>query len=413
MPGPLAGARFIDFTWAWAGPYGAMLLALLGAEVIKIESRTRIDHARQRALAYGDMKGTVNQTPMFNELNLNKQSLALNLKTPAGRRIIQDLAAISDGCIDNFRPGTLDKLGLGYDALRAINPDILMVSASALGASGPEKYYVGYAPTFAALSGLSHLTGVPEGAPLMMGGSIDLRAGTAAAFAMLLAFLHRERTGEGLFVDASAREAIAMHFGEEFLATSMTGRDSPRMGNEHLAYAPHDVYRCGDGSESSKGDGAQSEWVAIACRNDREWTAFCEAAGLPHLPHDDRFRTGLRRWKHRDALNVVIETWTREHSAAEITELLLAADVPASPSLIGEALYRDPHFQARTLGVPVKPAELEERLAMAPPWRFSLTPAEIRTPAPLLGEHTRSILTGLLGYAPERVDALEAEGVFN
>ena len=152
MPGPLSGRRFIDFTWAWAGPYGALQLALLGAEVIKVESTTRMDHSRLRSLAAGQFKGGHNQAPMFNELNLNKRSITLNLKTPEAQQIVKQLAERSDGAIDNFRPGTLDKLGLGYDHLNAVRPEFVMVSSSAVGAAGPERNYVGYAPTFAALA---------------------------------------------------------------------------------------------------------------------------------------------------------------------------------------------------------------------------------------------------------------------
>ncbi|MCZ6708459.1 MAG: CoA transferase [Chloroflexi bacterium] len=403
MPGPLSGRRFIDFTWAWAGPYGALQLALLGAEVIKVESTTRMDHSRLRSLAAGQFKGGHNQAPMFNELNLNKRSITLNLKTPEAQRIVKQLAERSDGAIDNFRPGTLDKLGLGYDDLNAVRPEFVMVSSSAVGAAGPERNYVGYAPTFAALAGLSYLTGNPDGPPAQMGGSIDLRAGTAAALAMVAAVLHRDRTGKGQFVDASAREAIAMHMGEQFLAVSMTGEDATRRGNDHSSHAPHGVYPCTDGD--------RKQWVAIECRSDAEWEAFCHTARLPHLLSDDRFRTGLRRWRNRDALNALIEDWTKPSTAREIADLLLEAGVPASPTLSGKALYEDPHFQARLNAIPVTPPEMDERLVLAPPWRLSLTPAEIRSPAPLLGEHTRWVLDTLLDYDAETIDQLEEAGV--
>ncbi len=403
MAGPLSGRRIIDFTWAWAGPYGAMQLALLGAEVIKIESTTRIDHSRQRSLAAGSFGGGLNQAPMFNELNLNKRSMTLNLKSDEAKSIVRDLARISDGAIDNFRPGTLDRLELGYEALNAERPNFVMVSASALGANGPERNYVGYAPTFAALAGLSYLTGQPDGPPAQMGGSIDLRAGTAAALAMLAALYHRDRTGRGQFVDTSAREAIAMHMGEQFLAVAMTGGDPARAGNEHTSYAPHDVYQCGSNEEP--------EWVAIACRNDSEWANFCTATGLTQLSIDDRFRTGLRRWKHRAELNRSVESWTRERSARAAAETLLNAGVPASPTLSGSALYDDPHFKARLNSVQISPPEMDERQVLAPPWRLSLTPATIDGPAPTLGQHTRQVLAELLGYDSSKIDTLESAGV--
>ena len=412
--GPLSGMRIIDFTWAWAGPYGAMQLALLGAELIKIESATRIDHSRQRSLAMGSFKGGVNQAPMFNEVNLNKYSIQLNLKTKGAKQVIRDLAETSDGAIDNFRPGILDKLGLGYDALSAINPEIVMISASALGATGPERHYTGYAPTFAAMSGLSYLSGDPEEPPLTMGGSIDLRAGTAAAMAMVAGLHYRERTGIGQFIDASSSEAIGMHIGEEFLHVDLLGSDGARLGNGHRAYAPHDVFRTATMREPGDGEGdrpgAKRGWLAIACRNDDEWSALCDVAGLDHLRSDPRFRTGLRRWKHREELKPMIEAWTSEQSAIGAAQSLRSAGVPAAPSLWGSDIHYAEHFQGRGGGVEVKPPETQQRTVLPPPWRLSETPAEIVSPAPRLGEDTRYVLSRMLGYDAERIDALAQSG---
>lgn len=412
--GPLAGKRIIDFTWAWAGPYGAMQLALLGADLIKVESITRIDHSRQRSLAMGSFKGGVNQAPMFNEVNLNKYSIQLNLKTDGAKQIIRDLARSSDGAIDNFRPGTLDKLGLGYDDLRRENPDIVMTSASALGATGPERNYTGYAPTFAAMSGLSYLTGEPEEPPVMMGGSIDLRAGTAAALAMIAGFHYRERTGRGQFIDASSSEAIGMHIGEEFLHVDLIGRDGDRLGNGHRAFAPHDVFRCA--SMRSPDDyaaddrGARTGWLAIACRTDAEWDALCSSSGLNHLPRDPRFRTGLKRWKHRAELKPMIEAWTSEQAAVEAAETLRAAGVPAAASVWGSDLHRSEHFQERGGAVSVRPPETHLRQVLPPPWKLSETPAKIVSPAPRLGEDTAFVLSRMLGYSADRIDALAQAG---
>ena len=198
-PGPLSGKRIIDFTWAWAGPYGSMQLALLGAELIKIESATRIDHSRQRSLAMGSFKGGVNQAPMFNEVNLQQ---VLDPTQPENRRrqASDPRSRTHRRRRDRQLPArhSLEKLGLGYEDLRQVNPDIVMVSASALGATGPERNYTGYAPTFAALSGLSYLSGEPQEPPVMMGGSIDLRAGTTAAAMAMLAGIQlprQNRTG--------------------------------------------------------------------------------------------------------------------------------------------------------------------------------------------------------------------------
>ena len=183
---------------------------------------------------------------MFNELNLGKRSLTLNFKGPGATDVVRDLLAVSDAAIDNFRPGTLDKLGLGYDAMRALRPDAILVSSSALGATGPERDYGGYAPTFAALAGLVAVSGHPNAGPILMGGTIDLRVGTAAALALLVALHHRDRTGRGAFVDASARDAVAILIGEHFLgaqfAAQMNGPQQAPLGNGHSSYAPHGIY---------------------------------------------------------------------------------------------------------------------------------------------------------------------------
>ena len=412
--GPLSGKRIIDFTWAWAGPYGAMQLALLGAELIKVESATRIDHSRQRSLAMGSFAGGVNQAPMFNEVNINKHSIQLNLKTEGAKQVIRDLAQTADGAIDNFRPGTLQKLGLGYEDLSLVNPDIVMISASALGGTGPERNYTGYAPTFAALSGLSYLSGEPEEPPVMMGGSIDLRAGTAAALAMLAGFHYRERTGRGQFIDASSSEAIGMHIAEEFLHVDMLGRDGDRLGNGHRAYAPHDVFRCASmrapDAYSDDHKGARSGYIAIACRSDAEWEALCSASGLDHLRSDARFRTGLKRWKHRAELKPMIEAWTSEQSAVETADMLRTAGVPAAASVWGSDIHHSENFQARGGAVSVRPPETHLRQVLPPPWKLSETPAEIVSPAPRMGEDTTYVLSRMLGYDEARIDALAREG---
>ncbi len=413
-PGPLSGKRIIDFTWAWAGPYGAMQLALLGAELVKIESATRIDHSRQRSLAMGSFTGGVNQAPMFNEVNLNKYSIQLNLKMDGAKQVIRDLARTADGAIDNFRPGILEKLGLGYDDLREVNPEIVMVSASALGATGPERNYTGYAPTFAALSGLSYLSGEPQEPPVMMGGSIDLRAGTTAAMAMLAGFHYHARTGRGQFIDASSSEAIGMHIAEEFLHVDLLGRDGDRIGNGHRAYAPHDVFRCASmrapEAYTDGHKGARSGWIAIACRSDEDWNSLCEYSGLDHPREDPRFRTGLKRWKHRTELKPMIEAWTSEQSAVETAEALRAAGVPAAASVWGSDIHHSENFRERGGAVSVRPPETRVRQVLPPPWKLSETPAEIVSPAPRLGEDTDYVLGRMLGYDQDRVDALAREG---
>lgn len=409
--GPLAGLRILDFTWAWAGPYGAMILALLGADVIKLEGRTRLDQARMGSIALGRAKGNFNQQPMFTELNLGKRSIAINLKAPGATDVVKDLYGHADGVIDNFRPGTLDKLGLGYDVMTAIRADQILVSASALGAAGPERNYGGYAPTFAALAGLTSLTGRAGEDPMLLGGTIDLRVGTAAALAMLAAIAYRDRTGRGLFVDHSAREATSILIGEEFLAAQMHPpaalTDAPeRLGNGHRAFAPHGLYACA--AESDHGDAGR---IAISCRHDADWQALLAVWGTEAPSTDARFATGLSRWKNREALDEAVAAWTATHSAADLAGRLGAAGVPATVSRDARAVYVWDQFRARGGPVPVRPPGGEERELVPPPWHLSRTPARIPAPAPALAAHNRSALKELLGYDDSRLDALEESGV--
>lgn len=406
MPGtgPLAGVRVIDFTWAWAGPYGAMLLSLLGADVVKIESRSRMDQARIGSIVLGQAKGNHNQQPMFAELNLGKRSLSMNLKAPGATEVVRDLYGTADAVIDNFRPGTLEKLGIGYDVMTAVRPDHILVEASALGADGPERNYGGYAPTFAALAGLVSLTGSPGAEPMIIGGTVDLRVGTGAALALLAALHYRDRTGRGLWVDHSARESISLLIGDALLAAQMRPPAAPtdepaRWGNGHRARAPHGIYAC-TGEES---------YIAIACRNDADWEGLLGVSQLG-LGSDARFATGLSRWKHREALDGLLSEWTATQDAEVLSRALLAAGVPASVTRDGTALYEWDHFRARGGPVAIDPPEWDRRLIVPPPWRLSRTPASIPGPSPALGADNHGALRELLGYDDERIAALEAAG---
>lgn len=404
-PGPLAGLRIIDFTWAWAGPYGVMILRMLGADVVKVESRTRLDQARVGSIALGRSQGNYDQQPMFNELNLGKRSLALNLKAPGATDVVKDLYRCADAVMDNFRPGTLDKLGLGYDVMTAIRADHILVSASALGAEGPERTYGGYAPTFAALAGLMSLSGHTGEDPMLIGGTVDLRVGTAAALALLAAMQYRRRTGRGMFVDHSAREAISILIGESFLAAQMRPPASPsdepqRLANGHQALAPYGLYRCAGGDDA---------FVAIGCRSDADWDALLAVSGLP-LATDPRFATGLSRWKHRADLDAALAAWTRDQDAETLAARLLQAGIPASATRDGFAVYDSAQFRARGGPVAVDPPAWERRLVVPPPWRLSRTPASIPGPAPALGADNHGVLRDLLGYDAQQIAALEASG---
>ena len=205
----LKGVRIADFSWVWAGPLATLLLSFMGAEVIKIESRKRVDQMRQGSITTGDSFSDFNASPIFNNANLNKKSVTLDLSRPEGTELAKRIVAVSDLTMENMRPGVMDKLGLGYKDLVKVKPDIIMLSASGFGSSGPYREYAGYAPIFAAFGGLAYLTGYEDGEPNTMSGVMDLRVGTVSAFALLAALIHRQKTGEGQYIDLSSSECVS------------------------------------------------------------------------------------------------------------------------------------------------------------------------------------------------------------
>jgi benzylsuccinate CoA-transferase BbsF subunit len=392
--GPLAGIRIADFTWAWAGPHGTLLLAMLGAEVIKIESRVRLDHARIISLMIGDVRGGIDESPFFNDLNLNKRSLTLNLKTEEARDIARRLVAVSDVVTANMRPGVLDRMGLGYEDLREVKPDIIVLSSSAVGGTGPERFNTGYAPTFAAMSGVVDYTGYPDEAPTLLSGSVDLRVGAMAAFAVLAALHHKQRTGEGQYIDLSSTEVMSAMMGEAFLEYSMNGRVPERTGNRDTAMAPHGCYRCQ----------GEPGWISIAVGDDAEWAALRSVLEDPEL-EEDAFAGPLERWKNQDRLDEIVGRWTRERTADEAVTLLQRAGVPAMPVHTGTTLAADPHARERGILQKVEHPKLGERLVVGPPWK--LEGAGIRHASPLLGEGNQYVLGEILGLSADEIERLE------
>ncbi len=398
---PLEGVRILDFTWAWAGPQATLLLALLGAEVIKVESRRRLDHSRLRSLVAGRTMGGPDESFIFNTLNLNKLSLTLNLSKPEAVEIARSVAKISDVVTQNMRPGVLDRLGLGYEDLKAIKPDIIMLSSSAVGSTGPERFYTGYAPTFAAMGGMIYITGRAGGNPAPLMGTIDLRVGSTGAFAVLAALYHRKRTGQGQHIDLSSAEAVSSLMGDAFMDYTMNGRVQQRAGNNDRALAPHNVYPC-------KGDDA---WVTIVVSSEDEWRALCDVVGDERLRHDERFADEASRWQNRDALDEMISDWTRDRPPLDIMQMLQAAGVPAMPVLAGEEIVVDRHVVERGVVETVEHPLMGTKHVLGPPWRLSKTPARIVRPGPLLGQHNDYVLGELLGMPKDEIERLTAAEV--
>ena len=410
---PLEGVRILDFTWAWAGPQATLLLGMLGAEVVKVESRRRLDHTRMRSLMAGPTLAGPDHSVVFGDLNLNKLSVTINLAQPQAAEVVKRIVQACDVVMENMRPGVMERLGIGYEALRQVKPDIIMLSSSAVGNTGPERSYVGYAPTFAALGGLAHITGHPDGPPMPLSGAVDLRVGTTSAFAILAALCYRQRTGKGQYIDLSSTEAISTLIGEKLLEYSITGRPPTREGNRDPIMAPHNCYVC---QSESQADAPQRDpsgppgRVSIAVSDDAEWRALCQVVDDDRLK-DDRFADAPGRWRDQHEIDAIISEWTAGRSPDEAAEALQKAGVAAMPVLDGRALAHDAQVRDRGLLQKVSHPVIGERLVVGPPWKFSRAPVGIRRPSPLLGQHNQYVLQDLAGMSTEEIDRLTEEGV--
>ena len=399
---PLEGVRVADFTWVWAGPYGTMYLTHLGAEVIKIESNTRIDITRRLPLYPKGMKAGVNRSGLFNQWSLGKKSVLINFAQPEGLAVVKELIKNSDVVVDNFATGVMERLGLGYDELVKIKPDIIMASVSGYGHSGPLQNYMGYGPAIAPLTGLSAMTGYAGGPPQEVGISYgDPNSGIHAAVAVTAALAARKRTGKGQYIDVSLWESVAALVPEGWMDYAMNGLEPTRRGNRDPLMAPHNCFRCV----------GEDEWVSIACGTDAEWQALCGAMDQTGLGTDARFRTVQDRKANEDELDNIITAWTQTRDKWQVTETLQAQGVAAFPSMNSKDLADDPHLEQRGFFAELPHAEVGIRKHTGIPWLLSESPNGVQAHAPLLGQHTDQIMRDVLGYSDEHIAQLKERQV--
>ena len=415
--GALSDIRYLEFGEMIVGPWAGLMLALFGAEVIKVESGFRLDMTRRagvtaqggRVAAYIPGRpipeGMLTDTAVFNWVNLNKKGITLNLGTREGVDLAKRLISVSDVMVETYRPGTMDRLGLGYADAAGLKPDIIYVSSSAVGydSSGIEARQLGYGPLFRALGGLGYLTGYPDGAPAEGLGRDDVLAGAMIGIAALMALIRRGNTGQGQFIDFSAREGISFLIGDSFMEPVLNNRDPGRQGNRDEVMAPHNCYRCRDE--------VMDRWISIAVGTDGEWRALCDAIGRPELAEEDRFRSGSARWQNQDELDRLIEAWTIEHSDREAMEILQGAGVAAVPSFSIDELWSDPHLAARDVFEVVDHPVLGTLPLIKSPCRLSATPPRIETHGTMLGQYNQSVYGDLLGLSEEEVSRLVEQGV--
>lgn len=374
--GPLQGVRVVELTKVWAGPYAGKLLAFLGAEVIKVETATRPEEMR----AYG---GTdIDHAPYFLSINPEILSVDVDITSAAGLAQVRDLIGRSDVVLDNLRPGAMARAGLSYDDLRRIRDDIISVSIKMWGDDGPLGYQTGYAPCFAALSGLAGLVGYPGGGPL--GASMrygDSTVGAAAAYATVAALIHRDLTGEGQFVDVSAVEVLSSMVGDSLFAYTATGRPPARDGNRHADLAPHGCYPCADG-----------EWVSIAIFDDDQWYRLCDGLGADRLREEPRFATMPGRLAAAGELDGLLAELTRTRRAARLAADLRSAGVPSAKSADVADVLGDRRLWDRECFRFVSDHREGQRPVLGTSWQLSVNRVEIGCGAPNLGEHNGHLL---------------------
>ncbi len=379
--GPLEGVRVVELTKVWAGPYAGKLLALLGAEVIKVETAALPEEMR----AYG---GTdINHAPYFLSINPEILSVDLDIKSADGMARLQDLIARSDIVINNLRPGAMERQGLGYPQLTAIKPDIISVSIKMWGNDGPLGHQTGYAPCFSALAGMASLVGYRGGPPL--GASMrygDSTVGAAAAYAAVVALLHRETTGAGQFVDVSAVETLSSLIGDCLLEQSLTGERLGPDGNNHPDMCPHGCYPC-----------AHDSWISVAVADDAEWSSLCDVLGATGLAGDPRYATMAQRRDHSAALDADLASFTHDQDAEQLAQRLRAAGVAAAKSATALDVIADQRLWDRGLYRFVSDHREGQRPVLGPSWRMARAPARIERGAPDLGEDNDYVLHEILG----------------
>jgi crotonobetainyl-CoA:carnitine CoA-transferase CaiB-like acyl-CoA transferase len=370
---PLDGVRVIDFTRVLAGPLCTMLLGDMGAEVIKIEDPTHGDDTRAWA-PFVDGWSTY-----YLGVNRNKKSVAIDFKSADGKALLEDLIRSADVLVENFRPGTLERLGFGPDRARGLNPRLIYCSISGYGATGPRRDLPGYDMVIQGESGLMDVTGFPDTGPTKVGVAItDCLAAQYAVQGILLALISRGRTGEGQFVDIALLDAAVSVLGLPTGIVAATGRSPGRLGNAHPSLAPYEPYPAADGL------------VIVAVANPRLWTRFCQAVGAPDLEHDPRFATNSDRLRHRDALNARITELFRTRRIDDLIEALAAAGVPCGRVRTIEQVLADPQLAARNMLVDV-PAGNATVKVPGNPVKLSRVPDLPVAAPPALGEHTDAV----------------------
>ena len=394
---PLEGIRIVDFGWILSVPYAGGWLGSLGAEVIRVESNTRLEPGRSGLAGSADGISGVNRSGIWNCLNHSKLGVTLNIRDPEAQKLVKELVAVSDVVMENFSTGVLDRRGLGYEDLRKVRPDLIMLSGSTMGTVGPDRDSTGFGPNVCSYAGQPSITGYEGGQPQNLGGNWpDYLVGAMMVYSVLSALWHRRRTGEGQRIEAAMAEVVSSMIPEAFLDYTMNGRVAGRIGNHDPHMSPHNVYRCA-------GDDL---WVAIAVQSDEEWTRLCQLMHRPELASDSRFTTLESRKANEATLDELVQEWVLDRTSAAVTHLLQGQGIAAGPIMDVMALMVDSHFRERGNVIEMDHTEVGPREVAGLPIRFSDIPRPAYYTAPLLGEHNNDVFCGLLGHSASHVSAL-------
>lgn len=388
--GPLVGMKVLDMAHVMAGPTCARMLADMGADVIKIEKADGGDDTRR--MLPPDIKG---EPAAYMMMNRNKRGVVLDLKKPAGREALKRLARTADVLIENYRHDTLDKLGLGYEALKQINPGLIYCAVSGFGRTGPWSTQGGYDLIAQGMSGLMSITGEGPGRPPVKVGSpaCDITAGIIAAMGVCAAYAHKLKTGEGQVVDTSLYEAgVTLTYWQSAICLA-TGQSPGPLGSAHPLNGPYQAFETKDG------------WMNVGASNQKMYPMLCQILGVPELGQDPRFKTGKDRMANLPTLIELLSAQFRKRTTAEWLPLLERAGIPSGPVLSIKEMLVHPQTKAREMVVPVEHPVAGRVETIGVPVKFSATPGAVTAPAPLFGQHTREVLSEH-GFTPAEIQAL-------
>jgi CoA:oxalate CoA-transferase len=391
MPGALSGVRVVDFSRMYAGPYCSMILRELGAEVIKIEFRESGDACRTIPPITEGGEGYV-----FSILNRGKKSITLELKDEEGQEIARGLVKKSDVLLENFTPGVMDRLGLGYSEVSKLNPRLIYASLSGFGQTGPNASRAAYDTVAQAMGGLMSVTGFPENPPTKCGPAVaDLSGGAYTVIAIMAALQHRTTSGQGQRVDVSLQDCIWLMTAVETLAPYvLSGHSAGRIGNMHPSIVPWNNYRASDG------------YIVLCIVTVGQWQKMAEVIGKPELVQDPESLPLASRVLRRSELDNLVADWVKGRTVAEIQKLMDEASLPCAPVMDTGQLVNDPHIQSRQMVVDVEQMLSGPLKMPGSVFKLSATPGDPLAPAPFLGEHNSEVYSGLLGYSEEKIEEL-------